>query len=201
MDDDIVARAKSVLNPFVSNRVDSAWDRDSVDVEAINRTAFQSCSETIELVRETGSCRGLLLSGEPGSGKTHLLQRLRRHVQHAGRDCFVYVPPVSGPDRFFRDLLQHTIQDLVGIRTGSPSSQLETLLVRELVQVETKLTAAVFWADVRKRHAPGEALFAWLERPMEKLCTQLQLDPDVTRVLRHSTNSLATSAAKAFSPC
>ena len=185
MDHDAVARAKSVLNPFVSNRVDSAWDPDSVDVEAINRTAFQRCSETIELVRRTGGCRGLLLSGEPGSGKTHLLQRLRRHVQRNGRDCFVYVPPVSGPDRFFRDLLQHTVQDLVGGRTGSPSSQLETLLVRELVRVETKLTAAVFWADVRKRHAPGEALFSWLERPMEKLCMQLELDPDVVRVLRH----------------
>lgn len=186
MDVTAVARAKSVVNPFVSNRVDSAWDHDSIDVEAINRTAFERCSETIELVRSTGACRGLLLSGEPGSGKTHLLQRLRRHVQHDGRDCFVYVPPVSGPDRFFRDLLQHTVQDLVGSRTGSPSSQLETLLLRELMRAEKKLAiTTAFWADVRKRHAPGPALFAWLDGPMEKLCTQLQLDPDVTRVLRH----------------
>jgi hypothetical protein len=186
MDATAVARAKSVLNPFVSNRVDSAWDPDAVDVEAINHTAFERCSETIELVRSTGRCRGLLLSGEPGSGKTHLLQRLRRHVQHDGRDCFVYVPPVSGPDRFFRDLLQHTVQDLVGSRTGSPTSQLETLLVRELLRAEKKIPiTAAFWADVRKRHAPGPALFSWLEGPMEKLCTQLELDPYVTRVLRH----------------
>lgn len=186
MDATVVARAKSIINPFVSNRVDSAWDPDSVDVEAINRTAFDRCGETIELVRNIRHSRGLLLSGEPGSGKTHLLQRLRRHVQRNGRDCFVYVPPVSGPDRFFRDVLQHTVQDLVGSRTGSPSSQLETLLVRELLQAETqeKMPAAVFWADVRKRNPPGEALFAWLDGPIQRLCGR-ELDPEVTRVLRH----------------
>lgn len=187
MDPTVVARAKSVINPFVSNRVDSAWDPDSGDVEAINRTAFERCGETIELVRSTGRCRGLLLSGEPGSGKTHLLQRLRRHVQRDGRNCFVYVPPVSGPDRFFRDLLQHTVQDLVGSRTGSPSSQLESLLIRELLRSETKqkVTAAAIWADVRKRHAPGEALFSWLDGPLQQLCSRLELDPEVTRVLQH----------------
>lgn len=187
MNANVVARAKSVINPFVSNRVDSAWDPDSIDVEAINRTAFNRCVETIELVRNTALCRGLLLSGEPGSGKTHLLQRLRRHVQRNGRDCFVYVPPVSGPDRFFRDLLQHTVQDLVGSRTGSPSSQIETLLVRALLQAETqeKLPAVVFWASIRKRNPSGEALFAWLDGPMQRLCDRLQLDPEVTRVLRH----------------
>ena len=187
MNANTVARAKSVINPFVSNRVDSAWDPDSIDVEAINRTAFNRCIETIDLVRNTDQCRGLLLSGEPGSGKTHLLQRLRRHVQRNGRDCFIYVPPVSGPDRFFRDLLQHTVQDLVGSRPGSPSTQIETLLVRELLHAETqeKLPAAMFWADVRKRNPPGEALFAWLDGPMQRLCDRLQVDPEVTRVLRH----------------
>ncbi|MEO8628062.1 MAG: ATP-binding protein, partial [Betaproteobacteria bacterium] len=186
MDAAALARAKSVINPFVSNRVDSAWDADSVDVEAINRTAFERCAETIGLVRNTKRCRGLLLSGEPGSGKTHLLQRLRRHVQRDGRDCFVYVPPVSGPDRFFRDLLQHTVQDLVGSRTGSASSQLETLLVRELLGAESRVgITAAFWVDVRKRHPPGPALFSWLEARMEQLCSRLQLDPAVTRVLQH----------------
>ncbi len=191
MDPSVVARAqslaKSVINPFVSNRVDSAWDPDPVDVEAINRTAFDRCIETIELVRNTGRCRGLLLSGEAGSGKTHLLQRLRRQVQRNGRDCFAYVPPVSGPERFFRDLLQYTVRDLVGIHSGNPASQLETLLVRELLRTALgdKLPAAVFWADVRRRYPPGEALFRWLEGPVQRLCERLELDPEVMRVLRH----------------
>lgn len=214
MNAEIVARAKPVLNPFVSNRVDSAWDPDTVDVETINRTAFECCTETIENVRETGQCRGLLLCGEPGSGKTHLLQRLRRHIQRDDRDYFVYVPPVSGPERFFRDLLRQTVQDLVGVRPGSASTQLETLVVRELLNSDTgtqstastiwnnvrrhmnipsrkgsgskaKLTPSLFWADVRKRNPPGEALFAWLEGPMQRLCDRLQLDPEVTLVLRH----------------
>jgi hypothetical protein len=187
MDDGVVARAKSVLNPFVSNRVDSAWDPDSVDVEAINRTAFEHCGQTIDLVRGTGRSRGLLLAGEPGSGKTHLLQRLRRHIQRGNRDCFVYVPPVGGPERFFRDLLQHAVHDFIGNPAGSSSSQLESLLVRALLpaEVRERVTAAAFWTDVRKRYPPGQALFTWLEGPMQKLCLQLQLDPQVIRVLQH----------------
>lgn len=184
---DAAAQAKSVANPFVSNRVDSAWDAGPVDVETINRTAFERCRQTIELVRQTAQCRGLLLTGEPGSGKTHLLQRLRREIQRLGRDCFVYVPPVSGPDRFFRDLLQHTVRDLVGTRTGSPTSQLQTLLVRELLAPETRqrVTPALLWSDVRRRHAPGATLFRWLEGPMSLLCERLQVDPETMRVLRH----------------
>lgn len=194
------AEARTVANPFVSNRVDSAWDAHAIDVETINRTAFERCRHTIDLVRQTGQCRGLLLTGEPGSGKTHLLQRLRREIQRSGRDCFVYVPPVSGPDRFFRDLLQHTVQDLVGARTGSPTSQLETLLVRELLQPETRqrVTPALLWADVRQRHAPGEALFHWLERPMGLLCERLQVDPDTMRVLRHYLAEYRRSDAYAW---
>ena len=70
-----LARGKSAANPFISNRVDSAWDTDAVDVEAINRTAFERCRETIELVRSTVRCRGLLLSGEPGSWKARTCSR------------------------------------------------------------------------------------------------------------------------------
>jgi hypothetical protein len=187
VDAELVARARSVINPFVSNRVDSAWDPDPVDVSAINRTAFERCTETVRLVRATGQCRGLLLSGEPGAGKTHLLQRLRRHVQREGQDCFVYVPPVSGPERFFRDLLQHTVRDFVGSRPGSPTSQLESLLVRELLRPETRarVTAELLWADVRRRHASGEALFRWLEGPMDRLSERLEVDPETALVLRH----------------
>jgi hypothetical protein len=185
MSANLLAQAKSVVNPFAVNRVDSAWDPDSIDVEAINRTAFKRCAEAIELVRNTGYCRGVLLSGERGSGKTHLMQRLRCHIQRDGRDCFIYIPPVSGPDRFFRDVLQHMVKDLVGSRPGSLSSQIETVLVRDLLETREKLPAAVFWADVRKRNPPGEALYAWLDGPMQRLCGRLELDPEVTQVLRH----------------
>jgi hypothetical protein len=187
MDEMLLARAKSAANPFDSNRVDSAWDSEAVDVEGINRTAFEQCLQTVELVRRNGQCRGLLLSGEPGSGKTHLLQRLRRHVQRQGGDCFVYVPPVSGPDRFFRDLLQHTVQDFVVGRTGSQSSQLECVLLRQLLRSETqeRVTAAEFWSDLRRRHTPGKTLFRHLEPAMKRLAERVSLDPEIALVLRH----------------
>lgn len=187
MDEELLARARAAANPFATDRVDSAWDEPLADVEDINRTAFQRCLETIRTVRDSHQSRGLLLPGEPGAGKTHLLQRLRRWIQEHTEDSFIYVPPVGGPDRFFRDVLQRLVGDLVRPRSKGRSNQLEAIVLREIVRAETRanLPAAAFWADVRRRNRPGEALFSWLLQPMQRLCERLQLEPDVVRVLCH----------------
>lgn len=214
MNEEQLRRAKSVTNPFAQDRVDKAWDSDVIDVESINRTAFARSLESIELVRTLGQSRGLLLAGETGSGKTHLLQRVRRRVQQDDRDYFVYLHLPSAPDRFFRYLLQILMNDLVLVRPDRLLSQLETLVVRELLRItaqskpsasawwedlrkgikssfsggfgqETKLSAEVFWADVCQRNKPGETLFAWLEPRMERIGEEQQIDRDVSLALRY----------------
>ena len=76
----LLARARGVPNPFQLNRIDSAWEGQFTDVPEINSAAFQQCRQSIEAVRTTGQSRGLLLTGEPGSGKSHLLRRLRQAI-------------------------------------------------------------------------------------------------------------------------
>jgi Tfp pilus assembly pilus retraction ATPase PilT len=73
MDDAIQTLRRTLRNPFVQNRVDSAWDARAIaaDVPAINDDAFQQVLRTIADVRSSRQSHGLLLAGEPGSGKTH----------------------------------------------------------------------------------------------------------------------------------
>ena len=84
-----------IANPFILDRVDSPWQEGVHDVPEINRTAFQSCLKSIEEVHLGNQSRGLVLHGEPGAGKTHLLQRLRLYTQKEPRTWFVSIPPQS----------------------------------------------------------------------------------------------------------
>lgn len=176
----------AVTNPFLQDRVDSPWDAVRVDLEVINRTAFEACLESVRHVRETGRSRGLALHGEPGSGKTHLLQRLHRWVQQRVEEWFIYVPPATHPDRFFRHLLECIVKDLV--RQGQRElSQIEITLGRQLMnQLGASVDEAVaWWQGIQVDNPPGPALFTFLQAPLEALAWRLQLDPEVITVLRH----------------
>jgi len=102
-----------IPNPFLSDRVDSPWQETFLDVPEINRTAFQSCVDSIKAVWQGNQSRGLILHGEPGTGKTHLLQRLRQFTQNEPRTWFIYIPPFPGPGRFWRHLLERFFYDLL----------------------------------------------------------------------------------------
>lgn len=196
-----------VPNPFLQDRVDTPWQQGFQDVESINRTAFAQCLQSIEQVRQGSQSRGLIVHGEPGSGKTHLLQRLRLCTQKDPRTWFVYLPPFTGPGRFWRHLLEHFFYDLCqrskipetpsapGQRIEpdvegpgqGPMTQIEEALTRHLVgrPLASTRELAGWWAEICRQDEPGRKLFLRLERTFGKLTVQLRLDPEVMRVLRH----------------
>jgi hypothetical protein len=204
---DLQTLLSGVPNPFLQDRVDTPWQPGFQDVESINRTAFTQCLQSIEQVRQGNQSRGLVVHGEPGSGKTHLLQRLRLCTQKDPRTWFVYLPPFTGPGRFWRHLLEHFFYDLcqrskIPETASSPSqrivtdaegpgqgpmTQIEEALTRHLVGRPLASTSelARWWAEICRQDEPGQRLFLRLERTFGKLTVQLRLDPEVMRVLRH----------------
>ncbi len=68
-------------NPFLSSVSASPLDHNPTDVPEINSGAFQKCLELVDEVREQHFTQTLILMGEPGSGKTHLLSRLRATLE------------------------------------------------------------------------------------------------------------------------
>jgi hypothetical protein len=185
MNDALLARARGARNPFLLDRVDSAWDGAFTDVDSINQAAFAQCINTIATVRATRQSRGLLLTGEPGSGKSHLLRRLRHAVGAAGKDCFVYVPPVAMATRLYCELLQRVVGDIIRQSHEGAATQLESMVVRALLRDGSRLTPMQIWSDMRRRWPPGPALFARLENHFEQLTLRIRLDPDIALVLRH----------------
>ncbi len=82
------------FNPFISDRISDPFTLGSafLDLEGVNEEAFQTISREIELVTSMGQCRGILVLGEAGTGKTHLLARIRSKLARKVRMLFVPRP-------------------------------------------------------------------------------------------------------------
>jgi len=118
-------------NPFANAFVRTPWDQDFVDVPAIHGAVTKSVTEAIQDVRQSGKPRGMLLLGEPGFGKSHLLARFQRlELDHK---MLTFVEPPASPDRPIRHILRETVVRL-GTSRGQPMSQLEWLAANFFVR-------------------------------------------------------------------
>ena len=106
------------FNPFHGSVLTDARHHPEGDVETINADAFDACLQAVEQARTGRQSASVLLNGVPGSGKTHLLARLRVHLEARIRHdpqamaLFVYVRLDTTPRRLWRHLREQVVEDL-----------------------------------------------------------------------------------------
>lgn len=152
-----------VPNPFARGVVRSVWEKDVVDVEAIHREAFSALLGLVEERRRGVHGRSVLLYGFAGSGKTHLLRRLRLHLQSSS-DAFVpfiWVWMQTSPGmkwrhlrrEFINNLLRgqidgrNQLEQLIELAAGEFEARLERLVDRNLQVVLEHLAKKCFVRD------------------------------------------------------
>lgn len=101
-------------NPFLVQKVDDTVHVPAGNVPELHAGALAKCSHALEQSRVTGQSIGLLISGEAGSGKSHMIAQLRSQLVSEADTVLVAIPlrgAYSG--RLWRHLREQLVPELL----------------------------------------------------------------------------------------
>lgn len=172
-------------NPFRDAVVQDAWQT-PIDVPEIHHRAFVECRAVIETA--SGSVPdSLLLYGPAGSGKTHLLTRLQRHL-HQTRDeaveprqncVFVFVRLQTSSRLLWQHVRRRFVSDLT--RRDQGPSQIEQLLAHRLA-LRLNISPQVTFSEFPTLRMTSPEL---LQSEIDRLQESAQLPRELMVVLEH----------------
>ncbi len=158
-------------------------------------------------MRRDGRPRSVLLYGEAGSGKTHLLGRLRRHwlgePPHAvdpirPEVVFVATRLQTSPQHLWRYLRHSLVEDMLRPVPGSPS-QLERILLRRLAEIRPADAYLEDWFDwFKQQYRDPTELREQLDELFDDLDSRLRLGRDLCSVLIHLLTGRLRRDSKAW---
>ncbi len=136
------SRTSGAFNPFRDGIVGDAWDATAPnDVASIHRKVFEACLHAVNQVRDLGIPGGMIVYGMAGSGKTHLVRRLREelttHFRTPNlselRQIFAYVRLDTSAQAIARHVRNRVATDLLRKSQVSGVSQFEWMVVARLM--------------------------------------------------------------------
>lgn len=105
----------------------SFYDADPFDVESIHSEARQAFERMVEQAVSSelpgSGSRTLMILGEAGTGKTHLLRGFRNYVHDRRQGFVVYAQLYSGSGDYARYLLQHVVDSLARPYVGASGAK------------------------------------------------------------------------------
>lgn len=160
----------AVGNPFASSAVGSVWSDMTADVPEINRALSETLLRTVRERAAGEHHRAILLFGDAGSGKTHLLQRLRLQLESEPEPlaAFCWLRMYASPSMVWRYIRSHLVDDitrrgnrweaLVAARAGNISSVSDrdlAVALEHLIERRMERDARAWLAG---KHLPDEVL-------------------------------------------
>jgi len=122
-------------NPFSNTRVDTPF-QNHIDLKEIYQTEFQRLNSIIGDIKddtENHQSKGAVVTGDPGSGKTHLMMRLAKERLQSNRLLFIRQP--NNIDSVLYHIYSRVLESLVEKVPHSPYSQLEHLLATSFAKI------------------------------------------------------------------
>ncbi len=175
-------------NPFRGSIVGDPWQttNDQADVDRIHQRVFQTCCAAVESARSDQGSAGIIINGEPGSGKTHLIGRLRRRLTDdlahptldRSRQAFAYVRLDTSACSLARHVRRKVADDLLR-KVGGPN-QFERMVITRLMELTDGAGHLAPWWE----HFRDERLHEAREM-LTELCYQEGLSSAFVEVLTH----------------
>lgn len=124
-------------NPFIAGVAGDPWKDVFPDVESINKEASDGlCDILVQQAQRPVLGVGVLVLGETGSGKTHLVRRILKFAQRSKYPIsFAYIQPIEDPKQTFRYLLREIAVNLCRPNEeGSVFTQLDSIIADIMVE-------------------------------------------------------------------
>jgi hypothetical protein len=164
-----------IPNPFGDGIVGNPWHFDvkqTPDIESIHAPAFGTCLRLLMRDVRANGQSSLLIAGPAGSGKTHLVARLRRrlHVSDPpGLLCYVSLEDVA-PQMLWAHLRERVATDLLIRPDAKGKTGLERLL---------EIRVPGLLAGAAPKQATDENIFIWISKVLSnsrrtQICTRLR---------------------------
>jgi hypothetical protein len=115
-------------NPFSRSSIPDAWTEAEGDVADVHKGPFEAVLRLLDCVEVNRCSTGVALTGFPGSGKTHLLSRLRAHLLTRRPEVvFVYIRLETSANYLQRFLRRCFVENLLR-PAGGGIPQLQRIL-------------------------------------------------------------------------
>src|SRR5919199_860834 len=126
-------------NPFGSIKVATPF-QDHVDYKKLYQTEFEYLKKIINDIKidKNHQSQGVVVIGEPGSGKTHLMMRLAKELLKINRLLFIRQP--NNADSVLYHTYSRILESFFKKVTDSPYTQLEYLLTNSFVKLISSTT-------------------------------------------------------------
>ncbi|MBS0263611.1 MAG: AAA family ATPase [Planctomycetes bacterium] len=174
------------MNPFRQSIVASPWEATPADVPEIHSQAFNHCVAGVEFVRSQQRSAALLIHGEAGSGKTHLLSRLRTRMAPCGpsatyrQEClYVWVRLQTSPRMIWRTLRRTLVDDWFRPVVNS-KSQFQRILFHRLAELRPAEWDLERWYEFMLEEDPEG-----LARLVDQIADTLDLDRNTAVAFQH----------------
>lgn len=182
-------------NPFINAGIvkeQDIWKKKSLDVPSLNAHASDAVFQAIELVRTSQSSQdkvtSIAITAQQGVGKTHLLSRIRHHLEKEGGALFVYASANNYTDlNLVKYQFQQTLADSLS-KSGSQKvmqwQEVAAAMVNEVKTDNSSTPAELvkkFDQVYANRLARNKNLINALQK--EVLKTKINADPYILRAI------------------
>jgi hypothetical protein len=175
-----------LMNPFRDTIVASPWVGASPDVPTIHGDVFDECLHGIEHVRTQRRSAALLIHGEAGSGKTHLLGRLRARLTPQAppsterREClFVWVRLQTSPRLIWRTVRRTLVDDWFRPIAGG-RSQCDRILFHRLAEIRPAEADLERWHEYMVHEHPED-----LRQLITQITDRLEVERNTAVAFEH----------------
>lgn len=128
----VIEQLKQQPNPFTSSRVDTPFQKHPDYLDTYHKEFLTLESILTDIKQDTNrQSKGVVVIGEPGSGKTHLMMRLAQARLSSNRLLFIRQP--NNPKSVLYHIYSRILESLVE-RVGS-STQLDYLLTNSYLKI------------------------------------------------------------------